>query len=100
MLSWVILPPNIVSERILGVDMRPLGDRGREPGGVVAAKSVEAEVLVLYGRLDKEEDEGDCRSILSVVRGSLADEELAARGGDCPKGAASFIDVMKSDRSR
>lgn len=77
--------------------MPALGDRGREPGGVVAANRTEAAALGLYGRLDIEEA-GDCNSALSLVRGSLAGEELAAREGDCPRGAPSLIDVMKADR--
>lgn len=77
--------------------MPALGDKGREPGGVVAANRTEAAALGLYGRLDIEEA-GDCKSVLSLVRGGLADGELAAREGDCPRGAPSLIDVMKSDR--
>jgi hypothetical protein len=77
--------------------MPPLGDRGREPGGVVAANRTEAAALVRYGRLDIEEA-GDCKSVLSLVRGSLVDGELAATEGDCPRGAPSLIDVMKADR--
>lgn len=77
--------------------MPALGDRGREPGGVVAANRTEAEALGLYGRLDIEET-GDCKSVLSLARGSLADGELAAREGDCPTGAPSLIDVIKADQ--
>jgi hypothetical protein len=95
--SLGVPPPKTELERILEAANPPLGDRGREPGGLVAAKSAEADVLLLWGRLDIEEV-GDCKSRFSRGLDNLKDEDFPFAGGEYPRGAASFIDVMKTER--
>lgn len=86
-----VLVRNIV-DCAFAEETEPLGDRGRDVGGVVVAKSCEV-VLVRNGRLCTD-PVGDCISRGCAVMGIRMGALIAESGGDFSRRGSSLIEVM------